>query len=63
MEKYFELAASIVQNFIMVWFISNFCGYKYEGLKRYIALYGVCILGTCIISTLMSIVCYYQSRK
>lgn len=58
MEKYFELAASIVQNFIMVWFISNFCGYKYEGLKRYMALYGVCILGTCIISAINHFVSY-----
>ena len=58
MEMYFELAASIVQTFIMVWFISNFCGYKYESLKRYLALGMVCILVTCVISVINSLVSY-----
>ena len=58
MEKFFELTASFVQNFIMVWFISVFCGYKYTGLKRYVALSTVCILGTCIISVINHLVKY-----
>ena len=58
MEKYFELAASIIQNFLMIWFISNFCGYKYEGLRRYAAFGATCVLGTCVIAVINNFVNY-----
>ena len=58
MEKCFELAASIVQNFIMVWFISEFCGYRYAGPKRYIPLAAAGTLGTLIITVINSFVSY-----
>ena len=58
MERCFELAASIVQNFIMVWFISNFCGYKYEGLRKYIPLAVTGIIGTFTISIINHFMSY-----
>lgn len=58
MEKYFELAASIIQNFLMIWFISNFCGYKHERLRRYASLGVTCVLGTCVIAVINNFVNY-----
>lgn len=58
MEQYFELAASVFQNFIMIWFISNFCGYKYKGLKKYIPLVTTGILGTVTITIINHFVKY-----
>ena len=37
MDIFIELTATIMQNFLIIWFISGYCGYKYNGIKRYIS--------------------------
>ena len=34
MDIFIELTATIMQNFLIIWFISGYCGYKYNGIKR-----------------------------
>ena len=37
MDIFIELTATIMQNFLIIRFISGYCGYKYNGIKRYIS--------------------------
>lgn len=43
MDIFIELTATIMQNFLIIWFISGYCGYKYNGIKRYIS-FGIILL-------------------
>ena len=43
MDTFIELTATIMQNFLIIWFISGYCGYKYNGIKRYIS-FGIILL-------------------
>lgn len=38
MDIFIELTATIMQNFLIIWFISGYCGYKYNGIKDISAL-------------------------
>lgn len=42
-----EWIATVIQNFLIVWFISNYCGYKFEGKKRYIC-FGIILAADCL---------------
>ena len=33
MDIFIELTATIMQNFLIIWFISGYCGYKYNGWR------------------------------
>lgn len=48
MEILFELTATAIQSFLIIWFVSEYCGYKYRGIKRYI-FFGIMWLCDCII--------------
>ena len=41
MDIFIELTATIMQNFLIIWFISGYCGYKYNGIKRYMSQFQV----------------------
>ena len=44
MDIFIELTATIMQNFLIIlWFISGYCRYKYNGIKRYIS-FGIILL-------------------
>lgn len=58
MKTFMELSANIVQSFLEVWFISQFCGYKYQGAKRIAAFAAVWALSVAVISLLNYIVPY-----
>ncbi len=45
-----ELTSNLLQNFLMVWFISDFCGYKYKGTAKYIGFAAVWMFGFAAIS-------------
>ena len=47
MNTVIEWAATIIQNFLIVWFISNYCGYKFDGTKRYVC-FGIILAADCI---------------
>ena len=47
-----ETCASIVQSFLMIWFISNFCGYKYSGLKKTLGFIVILFLDTAVITVI-----------
>ena len=47
MDIFIELTATIMQNFLIIWFISGYCGYKYNGIKRYIS-FGIILLADCV---------------
>ncbi len=42
-----EWTATVIQNFLIVWFISSYCGYKFEGKKRYVC-FGIILAADCI---------------
>ena len=45
-----ELSANLIQNFLMIWFISNFCGYKYSGIKKIFGFIAILFFGVVVIS-------------
>lgn len=47
MDVVIELTATIAQNFLIIWFISVYCGYKYDGIKRYIG-FGMILIADCV---------------
>lgn len=47
-----ELFSNLLQNFLMIWFISNFCGYKYKGIIKGVSFSLVLIVGFSIISVI-----------
>lgn len=53
-----EMSANIVQSFLEVWFISNFCGYKYSGARKHIGFAAVWLMSVAVISFLNCIVPY-----
>ena len=53
MDIFIELTATIMQNFLIIWFISGYCGYKYNGIKRYIS-FGIILL------SILQVLCKYK---
>ncbi len=47
-----ETCASMAQGFLMIWFISNFCGYKYSGLKKTLGFISVLLFDTAVITVI-----------
>ncbi len=47
-----EMCASTVQSFLMIWFISNFCGYKYSGSKKALGFIVILFLDTAVITVI-----------
>lgn len=47
-----ETCASMAQGFLMIWFISNFCGYKYSGLKKALGFILILFLDTAVITVI-----------
>lgn len=52
MESFVELFSNLFQNFLMIWFISDFCGYKYKGLKKILGFAVILITGFTIITVI-----------
>lgn len=48
----YETISNIIQNFLMIWFISSFCGYKYSGKIKYICLLTAVISSSFVISVI-----------
>ena len=42
-----EWTATVIQNFLIVWFISSYCGYKFEGKKRCVC-FGIILAADCL---------------
>ena len=60
MDIFIELTATIMQNFLIIWFISGYCGYKYNGIKRYIS-FGIILLADCVfVSSILQVLCKYK---
>ena len=55
---FIELLSNLVQTFILAWFISNFFGYKYEGIKRKIGFAFVWIITFAELTFVNSIIVY-----
>ena len=53
MDIFIELTATIMQNFLIIWFISGYCGYKYNGIKRYIS-FGIILLADCVFVSIIN---------
>lgn len=53
MDTFIELTATIMQNFLIIWFISGYCGYKYNGIKRYIR-FGIILIADCIFVSIIN---------
>ena len=53
MDIFIELTATIMQNFLIIWFISGYCGYKYNGIKRYIS-FGSILLADCVFVSIIN---------
>lgn len=54
----YELVSNFIQNFLMVWFISNFCKYKFTGKTKNLAMISTVIIGTVLISVINRYVDY-----
>ena len=57
MDIFIELTATIMQNFLIIWFISGYCGYKYNGIKRYIS-FEIILLADCV--SILQVLCKYK---
>jgi len=57
-ESIFEIGASMAQVFLMVWFMSNFCGYKYDGVRKYIGFISVFLFDFLFITYITSFIIY-----
>ncbi len=57
-EIFYELTATVLQNFLITWFISKYCGYKYEGIKRYIGFFFMWAADCIIVTVINKYVAY-----